>query len=429
MIAKAKSAVSLIAGSIGRFTPFLKPDWPDGEWDVLRGWLAGRTFPSAEAGLVGSIQESLGGSWTVKTANMGRTAIYLALKAMELPAGSEVIVPSFACNGVAAPILRAGLSPIFADVDSGFNLDIESVREAASDRTKAVIVPHLSGLWNRSFSAIVEWARSRGIFVVEDAAQAMGLSHAGKPVGTFGDVGIFSCHGGKQIVSTGGAWLITRIPEIARRLERISLPPESPESLRTRIQAFAGEMAGGNAGRGRRRLTASLRAKLFSRTRAGAPAGDIRFPIAALSEIEAQLALLQMPLLRDRIERRRINARRWMDGLGALGLESASILPAEDNVRTKMLLAFPGVNGAEESKMLAGALARRGIECESSYVPLHLRTPYTTFRRTRMDMTDALWRGAFSLPVRPNLDDADWIRIEASLTDLREELAARKKMA
>jgi perosamine synthetase len=420
---KASLALGLLGGAIGRYTPFLSPYWGDAERGILAGWLEGNAFPDAAGRLSALIRDGLGPEWTVRPMNLGRSAIQLALQAMDLPGNSEVILPAFSCNGVAAPVLQAGHKPVFADVDGHFNLRYESVIEAYSPAVRAVVVPHLSGCWNRSTFRILEWAKARGIYVIEDAAQSMGLEYSGQAAGTFGDVGIFSCNGGKQIMSSGGAWLVTKHPALAKRIAEAALPPESRESVASRIRRFQSVRLAEPAATARRRIGDMLLSKLSRRHSGPETASSIRFEMVAISDIEAQLALAQLPKLREMIQRRAENARRWKELLAPLPTNGIGFLPDEDNIWTKMLLSFTGPSGPAERHALGSALAQAGVECESSYVPLDKRGNYLGCRTTSMETTDRQWDGAFSLPVRPNLDQADWIRIRRAAEIFGDALA------
>ena len=424
MNAKIGMALGLLGGAVGRYTPFLSPYWDDEERIAFRDWSRGRIFPDSGERLSEAIGKYLGTGWTILPVNLGRSAIQIALQAMDLPTGSEVIVPSFACNGVAAPVLQAGHRPVFADVDAQFNLSFESVLEADSKMVRAVIVPHLSGCWNRSLDRVLAWAKERGIYVIEDAAQSLGLRQAGREAGTSGDVGIFSCNGGKQIVSSGGAWLITRHPVLAKRISELRLPTEPRESVAARMGRFTHNWLAGDARLGARHLTGFFREKLSPPSPVPETPAAIRFEAFRISDIEAYLALLQLPKVAGIIRKRTENARHWKDLLVPLSTRGIEFLPDEGNAWTKMLLAFTGPLGQRERHLLSFALARMGIECESSYVPLHLRGNYHGQRSVALPVTDRQWRGAFSLPVRPNLDDADWERI-GSATGLFADSLAR----
>jgi perosamine synthetase len=427
MRAKLKTAFGLVAGSFGRYTPFLVPYWDGNEFEAVNDWLAGKRFPAAHSTLTGMLKDQFGPECNIRLLNLGRSAIQLALQALELPSGSEVILPAFSCNGVAHPVLKAGLTPVFADVDTSFNLRLDSVIEAWTPNVKAMIMPHLSGCWCADADRILQWARSQGILVIEDAAQAVGLRRGDQLAGTLGDVGIFSCHGGKQILGPGGAWLVTRDPALARKLMSLQSPLEKEAAVRDRIEAFTGAYTIPSWRRGGIRLKevvgASIKSGAGRSAMNGAPVSG--YDVFAISEIEAQLALLQLPKLESMIRNRRENAARWRHLFSKVPTASMRMLPDSDNIHTKMLLSFPGAGGPAEIRALTGALGEWGVECESSYQPLYMRPQYASVRKTRMTVTESQSPGAFSIPVRPNLTEDDWKRIEGAVGEFQRRLSRR----
>lgn len=148
----------------------------------------------------------------------GTVALEMALKALEIGAGDEVIVTPRSFMASVSCVPWAGATPVFADVDrkSG-NLTAESIEAAMTDRTKAAIVVHIGG-WPCEMDEILELAKRRNIFVIEDCAQAHGATYRGKPVGSMGDIGVYSfCQ--DKIISTGGegGMLVTNNREYWKR--------------------------------------------------------------------------------------------------------------------------------------------------------------------------------------------------------------------
>ena len=125
----------------------------------------------------------------VKTAILcgsGSLALELALRAVGVHHGDEVVIPTFCCSAVVPPILAAGATPVLADVGEELNLTVETVDAALTRKTRAIIVPHLFGN-PADIEGIVELAAPRSICVIDDAAQALGASIHRRPVGSFGD--------------------------------------------------------------------------------------------------------------------------------------------------------------------------------------------------------------------------------------------------
>lgn len=133
----------------------------------------------------------------------GTLALDLALKALGVGAGDEVITTSRTFLASASAIVTAGATPVFADVDlNSQNITAETIAAVLTDKTKAVIVVHLAGM-PAEMDAIMELACERGFYVIEDCAQAHGAKYKGRSVGTIGHIGAWSfCQ--DKIITTGG---------------------------------------------------------------------------------------------------------------------------------------------------------------------------------------------------------------------------------
>lgn len=133
----------------------------------------------------------------------GTVALELALCALEIGSGDEVIVPSRTFIASASCAVMRGAKPVLADVDrESQNLTADTIRPLITSRTKAIIAVHLAG-WPCDMHSILELARGKGLKVIEDCAQCHGATYKGRPVGSFGDVAAFSfCQ--DKIMTTGG---------------------------------------------------------------------------------------------------------------------------------------------------------------------------------------------------------------------------------
>jgi perosamine synthetase len=146
------------------------------------------------------------------------SAIHLALAALKIGPGDEVIVPDLTWIASAAPISYVGAIPVFADVDATtWCLSAESFAEMITPRTKAVIPVDLYG-GMPDMNAIRKVAHAHGIAVIEDAAEAIGSEFQGRLAGSLGDVGVFSFHGSKTITTGEGGMLVTNDDAIHRRV-------------------------------------------------------------------------------------------------------------------------------------------------------------------------------------------------------------------
>jgi dTDP-4-amino-4,6-dideoxygalactose transaminase len=151
----------------------------------------------------------------------GTAALRLALTALKsLSPGTDVVMPAYTCFSVPAAILKAGLRPVLCDiVPSTFDFDPGLLERTLTSGTLCVIAHHLFGVPS-DIGSIRAACRARGIFVVEDAAQAMGAEQNGRKLGTAGDVGIFSFGRGKNVTCGSGGVVITNSPEIAEAIAR-----------------------------------------------------------------------------------------------------------------------------------------------------------------------------------------------------------------
>jgi dTDP-4-amino-4,6-dideoxygalactose transaminase/predicted dehydrogenase len=147
----------------------------------------------------------------------GTAAIHVALGALNLEPGDEVITTPMTDMGTVIPILASNCLPIFADIDpvTG-NLTVESIARKITPRTRAVILVHLFGR-PADLGGIAELLRGRGIALIEDCAQAHGAEYRGQKVGTFGDFGCFSLQQSKQITCGDGGVTLVQRADLAER--------------------------------------------------------------------------------------------------------------------------------------------------------------------------------------------------------------------
>jgi len=153
--------------------------------------------------------------------NSGTDALILALRALGVGDGDEVITAPNSFIASTAAIVHVGAAPVFADVLPDQNIDPERVAAAVTPRTKAVLPIHLTGRV-ADMDAITEIARRHGLAVIEDAAQAIGSCYAGRPAGSFGDAGCFSTHPLKNLNACGdGGFITTNDDRVARTVRSL----------------------------------------------------------------------------------------------------------------------------------------------------------------------------------------------------------------
>jgi dTDP-4-amino-4,6-dideoxygalactose transaminase len=156
----------------------------------------------------------------VISCNSGTDALHLALRALRIGSGDEVITTPFTFIATTEAIGIVGATPVFVDVDfSSYNIDTSLIEAKITERTKAILPVHLYGR-PCNMTAIMEIARKYNLKVIEDCAQATGATWDGKKVGTIGDAGCFSFFPTKNLGCFGdGGAVATSDPEIAERVE------------------------------------------------------------------------------------------------------------------------------------------------------------------------------------------------------------------
>jgi perosamine synthetase len=151
----------------------------------------------------------------------GTVALHLALLALDIGPGDEVIVPDFTFAATINAVIYCGATPVIVDVDRDtWCMTLKTVAPACTSRTKAIIPVHLYGR-PAEIGPIVEFARARGIAVVEDCAEAPGSRYGGRMVGQFGDVSCFSFYANKIVATGEGGMCLTSRDDLATSIRRL----------------------------------------------------------------------------------------------------------------------------------------------------------------------------------------------------------------
>ncbi|MGR6431464.1 DegT/DnrJ/EryC1/StrS family aminotransferase [Rhizobium sp. PAMB 3174] len=160
--------------------------------------------------------EKVGRADGVAVAN-GSCALDVAVKALEIGPGDEVIMPTFTIISCAGAIIRAGATPVVVDCDAGtWNMTAEGVREKITARTKAIMVVHIYGL-PVDMEPILKLALEYGLKIIEDAAEVHGQTYKGKPCGSFGDISTFSFYPNKHVTTGEGGMVMADDPVLLER--------------------------------------------------------------------------------------------------------------------------------------------------------------------------------------------------------------------
>ena len=152
--------------------------------------------------------------------SMGRTALYAVLKAIDIKENDEVIIPAYICEVVPNAIIKLGGTPVFVDInENNYHISLSHLESLINEKTRAIIINHPFGVPEK-IDEIVEIINKQPgkIFLIEDAAQALGAEYKGKKIGSFGDAAIFSLW--KNMINIGGGAVVTNnqaIEEFVRK--------------------------------------------------------------------------------------------------------------------------------------------------------------------------------------------------------------------
>ncbi|MBI2354874.1 MAG: DegT/DnrJ/EryC1/StrS family aminotransferase [Deltaproteobacteria bacterium] len=181
---------------------------------IETGWI------SSEGPFVKQFEElfaaKVGRRWGVAVAN-GSGALDIAVQALGLGQGDEVIIPTFTIISCAASVVRAGGTPVVVDSDPiTWNMDVRQIETRITPRTKAIMAVHVYGL-TVDMDPLLELARKYGLRVIEDAAQMHGQTYKGRPCGNFGDISTFSFYPNKHVTTGEGGMIVTDDVALAER--------------------------------------------------------------------------------------------------------------------------------------------------------------------------------------------------------------------
>ncbi len=193
--------------------PFISEEDINGVVSVLKsGWLSlGPKLKAFEESFASKIGLKYG-----VAVNSGTSGLHLCIRALGIGPGDEVISSPFSFVASANCILYEGAKPVFVDVkENDFNLDVEKLEAAITEKTKAIVIPHIFGQ-SCDMTKLMEIARSKGIYVIEDACESILATHKGKDLGSFGDMAVFAFYPNKQMTTGEGGMIVTDNDELAK---------------------------------------------------------------------------------------------------------------------------------------------------------------------------------------------------------------------
>jgi dTDP-4-amino-4,6-dideoxygalactose transaminase len=295
------------------------------------------------------------------------------------------------------PILAAGATPVLADVGADLNLTVESIKEVVTARTRAILVPHLFGN-PADIEAIVSYAVSRRIKIIDDAAQAFGATFNGRLLGTFGDAGILSFGSGKVCFGTGGGVLVTNSGAVYERIQSIEF--REPD-LRRKLQQLFSTLLWR---RWRQKLLPVL--VMLRRFQPKKPESPNVVPDPSprenLSNLDSAVILTLIETLAQNIAARRERAQRYREILmKAPGI--ALIAHGAGSVCLTQVVKIEPDRDTERADRILERLRGAGYEVKGSYIPLHCFSEYSGFAPKLPLYADRVWPYLIELPCEPDV--------------------------
>ena len=204
---------------MNKFIPVNEPDLSGNEKKYLQecidtGWISseGPFIEKLESGLC----QQTGRKHAFAVCN-GSAALELAVKAIGIKPGDEIIMPTFTIISCALAVIRAGASPVYVDADPlTWNMKVEDIEPLITERTKAIMAVHIYGL-TVDMDPLIEIARKHNLKVIEDAAEVIGQAYKGQPCGSFGDISTLSFYPNKHITTGEGGMVLVNDDELAER--------------------------------------------------------------------------------------------------------------------------------------------------------------------------------------------------------------------
>lgn len=334
----------------------------------------------------------IGAEHAVSVAN-GTEGLVLALKALGIGQGDEVITTPFTFFATAESIAQVGAVPVFVDVKmDSFNMDPAKIEEKITDRTKAILPVHIFGTC-ADMDSICAVAKKHGLLVIEDACQAAGASYKGKKAGSMGDIGVFSFFPTKNLGGAGdGGMLVTH-----------------DESLAVRMKAYRMHGSGENGQRAYNDIHGiqeEVKADTSKDNTVYNPLKYYNYLIghnSRLDEIQAAILRVKLPRLDEWNDRRRALAKRYNDAL-------ADVLTVPRYRTDEGAIYHLYIVQSDERDKMTKKLGEKGIATGLYYpVPLHLQKAFGDlgYRKGDLPVGEYLSERTFALPMFPEMTEEE----------------------
>jgi len=360
--------------------PISEPDLSGKELEyaaecVRSGWIS--SLGAYVTRFESSFASFCGARHGVATAN-GTAAIHLALVALGIKPGDEVIVPTLTFVASANAVTYTGARPVFADSDAAtWTISPQDIERKIGPRTRAVLVVHLYG-HPVDMAPILDIARKHKLWVIEDAAEAHGTEYRGRRVGNLGDVGTFSFYGNKTITTGEGGMIVTDDDNLRARLTLLRDQAMSPE------RRYWHDEIGFNY---------------------------------RLTNLQAAIGVAQLERIETFLARKRAIARCYADLLADVpGLTLAPEAPwAKSSFWMYTVLVEDGF--PLDRDRLAAHLAEQGIDTRPVFHPMHTLPPYRA--AGPFPVAENLARRGINLPSSVRLTDAQIQRVAGAIRSAR----------
>jgi len=331
----------------------------------------------------------------------GVSALELSAQLCMFKPGDEVIVPSHTFTASAYPYAKKGAKLVWADIDLTTRVvTVDTIKAVLTPKTRAIVVVHLYG-YVADMPAIMELARSRGILVIEDAAQSIGADIGGVRSGSFGDMGIFSFHSHKNLTTLGeGGMLVVRDEKLAKLV---------PMLRHNGHCAYPGERR-------------DYWIPAMGNVDLSVLDGQIVWPNNyCLGEVECALGAAMLDRI-DRInEEKRTRALRFIDALaGCSALEFHRVDTTRHNYH---LLAARMTNGRRDA-FIRAMYDKHGVKCVVQYLPLNRYDFYVKLGlgQAGCPNADAFYDNMISFPFQHWLTEEEFGHMLAATQNVLEEL-------
>jgi perosamine synthetase len=284
--------------------------------------------------------------------NSGTSALHLALLALDIKEGDEVIIPSYVCTALLNAINYVHAKPVITDINmEDFNMSVSDIEKKIDEKTKAIIVPHMFGL-----AADIDEILNFGVPIIEDCAQSIGATYKGKMVGSFGVISIFSFYATKMLATGEGGMAVSNSDELLERMR-------------------------------------DLREYDFKSNY------KVRYNYK-MTDMQAALGISQLSKLPTFIDKRKLIARYYSKEFSRLEV----VLPTTKKYKEHIFYRYVvRTNKDTDIKKCFDGFKKKNVICDSPvYKPLHV---YLGLSKKDFINTEEIMNSAISIPIYPSLTE------------------------